>query len=145
VVRAHTPMICFAQGSVPEVAVRRMRMKTRSSDCQKEDLVLKGVVLIVAVSLGVAVSTVTSAQSSSPIVNCPNVRGGALSKTVVRGISCKFAQRIWNHFAGNSTSALPPLPTGWRCLSFLMTVNYPLSEVDCAGRSWKVWARFTET
>jgi hypothetical protein len=97
-------------------------------------------------SMLTASSLVTPADSAvPPIINCSSVvRGGALSKVVVRGVTCSFAQRIWNHFASDTARGRPPLPAGWRCLSFLMTVQFPLSETDCAGQTWQVWARFTE-
>lgn len=46
-------------------------------------------------------------------VRCPNVRGGALSTAVVRGISCTTAQQIWNHFAPPTGLRLrfPPVGT----------------------------------
>jgi hypothetical protein len=100
--------------------------------------------VIVAPSGSANANVVRSRPNPNP-VQCPNVRGGALAKSVVRGISCTFAQQIWNHFSWIRGGKRPALPSGWRCLSFLMTVRYPLSEVDCNSGNWDTWARFTET
>lgn len=96
-----------------------------------------------AQSAGAASIVKSSPSQTGTIHQCSSVRGGALSKTLVSGITCVFAQRIWNHFSWDSSRPRPPLPHGWRCVSML--TGSEQSETDCVGLSWTIWARFYET